>query len=38
VETAAHAGDIHAATEALTRLEDELARLTPLLASPTFLA
>jgi two-component system sensor histidine kinase/response regulator len=32
VETAARAGDVHAATEALTRLEDELARLTPLLA------
>jgi len=38
VETAAHAGDVHAATAALARLEDELARLTPLLASPTFLA
>ena len=32
VETAAWAGDIHAATEAVTRLEDELARLTSLLA------
>jgi two-component system, sensor histidine kinase and response regulator len=32
VETAAREGDVHAATEALTRLEDELARLTPLLA------
>jgi signal transduction histidine kinase/DNA-binding response OmpR family regulator len=31
VETAARAGDVHAATEALARLEDELARLTPLL-------
>jgi CheY-like chemotaxis protein/HPt (histidine-containing phosphotransfer) domain-containing protein len=32
VETSARAGDVHAATEALARLEDELARLTPLLA------
>jgi two-component system, sensor histidine kinase and response regulator len=31
VETLARAGDVHAATEALARLEDELARLTPLL-------
>jgi two-component system, sensor histidine kinase and response regulator len=31
VETAAWAGDIHAATEAVARLEDELARLTSLL-------
>jgi two-component system sensor histidine kinase/response regulator len=32
VETSARAGDVHAATEALARLEDELARLTSLLA------
>jgi PAS domain S-box-containing protein len=32
VETSAREGDVHAATEALARLEDELARLTPLLA------
>jgi CheY-like chemotaxis protein/HPt (histidine-containing phosphotransfer) domain-containing protein len=32
VETAARAGDVHAATAALARLEDELARLIPLLA------
>ena len=32
VETAARAGDVQAATEALARLENELARLTPLLA------
>jgi PAS domain S-box-containing protein len=31
VETAARTGDIQAATEALARLENELARLTPLL-------
>jgi len=31
VETSARAGDIHAATEAVARLEDELARLTSLL-------
>jgi len=32
VETSAREGDVHAATEALARLEDELVRLTPLLA------
>jgi HPt (histidine-containing phosphotransfer) domain-containing protein len=32
VEAAAREGDVHAATAALARLEDELARLTPLLA------
>ena len=32
VETSAREGDVHAATEALARLEDELARLAPLLA------
>jgi len=32
VETAAREGNVHAAAEALARLEDELARLTPLLA------
>jgi len=32
VETSARAGDVHAATEALARLENELTRLTPLLA------
>jgi CheY-like chemotaxis protein len=32
VEAAARAGDVQAATEALARLENELARLTPLLA------
>jgi PAS domain S-box-containing protein len=32
VETAARAGDVQAATEALARLENELARLAPLLA------
>jgi CheY-like chemotaxis protein len=32
VETSARVGDIQAATEALARLENELARLTPLLA------
>jgi len=31
VETSAREGDVHAATEALARLEDELVRLTPLL-------
>ena len=31
VETSARAGDVHAATKALARLENELARLTPLL-------
>jgi len=31
VETSAREGDVHAVTEALARLEDELARLTPLL-------
>ena len=33
VETSARVGDIQAATEALVRLENELARLTPLLAA-----
>jgi CheY-like chemotaxis protein len=35
VETAARAGDVHTASEALTKLEDALARLIPLLAMCT---
>jgi PAS domain S-box-containing protein len=38
VETSAQAGDVPAATEALARLENDLARLMPLLTSPAFLA